>query len=175
MFDARHWASTGAVLDTCSSFTGPLALPMCRLRVLLSATTEFQTWCGAGDALTARDSIYVAGADSPVVPFAVVSYGPMWRMERVAGGAKDWFTNRGSLRVMFEAAVAAGDADGHEDAETTFLNDVGGIMSAALVLSGSDDYLSLTGAELDYGPVRSDEDETSDYYQARFAVTWGPS
>ncbi|HUV11133.1 MAG TPA: hypothetical protein VMX12_09150, partial [Acidimicrobiia bacterium] len=79
------------------------------------------------------------------------------------------------LRVLFEATIAAGDLASHEDAESAFLGDVGGIMSAALELSGSDEYISLSDLELDFGPARSDEDEGENYYQARFECSWGPS
>lgn len=148
---------------------------MCRVRNLLAATSEFQSWTGTADEAAAKERIYLAGADSVTRPFAVISHGSTWRMERIAGGARDWFANRGSLRVLFEATIAAGDVGDHEDAETAFLSNVGEIMTAALELSGSDAHISLDSAELDFGPSRSDEDEDEDIYQVRFGVAWGPS
>ena len=145
------------------------------MRELLANTTEFRTWSGVATVAAARDRIYLAGSDSVTRPFAVISHGTRWEARRYAGGARNWFLTTGSLRVLFEAAIAAGDLAEHEDAEGTFLTAVGGIMSAALELSGSDDYLSLEGVELDFGPARSDEDEGANYYQARFECSWGPS
>jgi hypothetical protein len=175
--DVLEAVATLLNIDFGTIFTGPLSIPMNALRVLIANTSEFQTWTGTGDADAAAGRIYLAGvdADDATRPFAVISHGARWEARRYAGGARNWFLTTGSLRVLFEAAIDAGDVDDHEDAESAFLGDVGGIMSAALDLSGSDDYLSLDTVELEFGPARSDEDEAEDYYQARFECVWGPT
>ena len=164
--------AAAAEADPCLLYTGPLALPMCLLRNLLASTSEFQTWVGAASTSEARDSIYLAGADSVTRPFALVAMGGSFEIGQIAGGARNWFRETGSLKVMFENAVAPGDADGHAAAEQTFLNDLSGIWNAALALAGSGTHLSIENLRLLEGPYRSDEDEQDDYYNAWFEVRW---
>ena len=118
-FSPKAEAST----DPCETWTGPLALPMCKLRHLLASTSAFQTWVGAGTTLEALDSIYIAGVDSrPTRPFVVIGIAE-FAFRRIAGGAADWFQSEGGLAVRFENDIDSGDVDDWEDAETAFLTE----------------------------------------------------
>ena len=143
---------------------------MCRLRHIIAATSEFQTWVGVSTTLDALDSIHIAGVTSPTRPFGLISIAD-FSFTRFAGGSRDWLRDEGTLRVLFEADIDSGNLTSQEAAENAFLTDVGEIMSAATDLSGSGTYLAIESVELE-DVTRSAEDEADDYYQARCLVRW---
>jgi hypothetical protein len=156
----------------CDTWTDDLSLPLCRTRLLLATTDEMQDWLGVDGVSAAIDEIYIAGADAPTRPFAVVSVEPgSFEKRRTAGGARNWFVPRGAVRVVFEADAGEGS---HETEAQEFGEDVGGIIDAALDLSGSDDHISIVGVRLASGPARSATDDPDDYYQAVFVLDWSP-
>jgi hypothetical protein len=177
--DRRHVAglyagiTTASEADPCSTWTGPLALPMCKLRHLLASTSAFQTWVGAGDTTTALDSIYVAGADSrPDRPFVVIGLAE-FAFRRIAGGSADWFRSEGALSVRFENDIDSGDVDDWEDAETAFLTDLAGVWSDAVDLSGSGAHISLDSIEL-ADVTRNHQDDDAEFYKAKYLIRWSP-
>ena len=116
--------------------TGPAALPLARLRELLSSSTTWQTWTASDDADEAAEDIYLvakrpdAGESwSELRPMAIVDYAESeaWRRTRDSemGQTDEW-----RFEVLFEADVPAEYADDLDEADLTLwmLNNVGAVL-----------------------------------------------
>jgi hypothetical protein len=161
--------------------SGAISLPLSHFRTLLSNSSNFQSWVGAADATEALNSIYLVAIDEPIAskrPFALVrqTQPGSVRHEAIAGGSVQQFLDSGALEVLFEAAVASGNAASHVDAEMAFTNDIGAFFSDMEALAGSGAYLTMTAWNIAAGPARAHPDESEsegDYYQMLIRVEWG--
>jgi hypothetical protein len=152
--------------------SGHFAVALTALRTLLAATTEFQTWVGAGSAEAAKASIHLSIAESPANPNVVLSLGST-RGRRDSGGARGYFLHDGELLARFKDDIAEGDVGDFEAAENAFLGQLDTVLRAALDLSGSDSHISLRRFTLRDDPVINHQDEDADTYEALCAAEWG--
>lgn len=159
---------------------GVLAAPLETLRRMVAASATFQSWTSSANATEAKTHVHlVAITDASAArPFAIVRYAEDadHREDASAWGATQLFIDQGSIELGFEADVADGDADSHEDAELAFVNDIGQIMEDVNDIAGTDDYLILRGWEVVRGPARahpSEEHSEGDYYQILLTVEYG--
>lgn len=170
--------------DGSTAASGPLALPAEYLRELLAQSLTWQGWCEAEGPEAVKDHIYkvaVPGSGAAVRskrPFALIDQGADWKLEKVAGGSKNYFLGSGDLLLMFEAEVPedlAGN-DKHDLAQDWFMNLVGLICDEMMALAGEGSYLAVTRFALQDGPSRSAKKvhhTEGDYFQVLFAVEWG--
>ena len=155
------------------------------LRTLVAASSTFQTWVGAEDAAAAKAHIYLVGVDPAGEGESLASKRPMAvvrhkvpadvEAEAVAGGARQHFTHRGALELLFEDTVATAQQSDHGDAELAFANHVDGVLSDMKALAGSGTYLNMIGHATLNGPARAHPDERAsegDYYQQSVEIEW---
>jgi len=156
-------ASWTAVLadELTATPSGPISLPLDHMRTLLANLAAMQDWLDVGSAAEALNSIYLVAVDDPVdapiaTPYAVVVQGERgcWSGRRTAGGAAARFAGSGVIDVLFQADVAASLS--YADAELTFTNSVGAILSEIDGVAGSNEYLNVTGMRVIWGPSRED-------------------
>ena len=155
--------------------SGPLSLPLDNLRTLLANCPSFQTWVGAADAAEALAAISLVAVETVERPLAIVMQAPGrgWASRQNAGGAANWFSQSGTLLILFEDDVEAEAIE--PDAELTFTNLVGAIISEMQDLAGSGGHLNVTSIAIKDGPSRSDfseKESTGDYYQVVLEVGW---
>jgi len=155
--------------------SGPLSLPLDNLRTLLANCQSFQEWVGADDAAEALAFISLVAKDTNERPLALAMQAPGrgWSAQQNAGGAANWFSSKGTLLLLLEDDVATEMAE--PDAELTFTNLVGDIISDIMELAGAGVYLNVTSIAIKDGPSRSffDEKESNgDYYQVVLEIGW---
>ena len=151
--------------------TGLLSLPFTNLQTLLANVGAFQEFVGAASASAALASIHLVAETPPERPFAMITYPPSAGWEGLG-----WrFQNSGRLELSFEDTVTPGLNS--RDAEVTFLNDIGEIVSGMQALYDVAGFLVLSGLDIIDGPVRAGkarEAADTDYYRIVLGVSWGP-
>lgn len=157
-----------------------MATAMENLKTLVAACPAFQTWVDADDATEAAAHVYLVALSAPVAarPFAMAREKEPadHRRPSIAGGSHQHFAEAGTLELLFEDAVAAGDADDHEDAELAFMAHVNAVVADMMALAGSGAYLIVRGITIVNGPARVHPDarqSDGDYYQVLLDVAWG--
>lgn len=153
--------------------TGILSAPLDALADLVAASATFQTWVGAANAAAAKPRVYRSARDGSggsgyTRPFALAvlpaEFGVMLTHGSFASGAMD---------VLFEADIASGDLDSHEDAGYEFANKIGAIIDEMMAASYGGGYLFVRKIEQVAPPARAENIEQSDYYQAWYRVHYG--
>jgi hypothetical protein len=141
---------------------------------LLSNVEAFQTWTGTANATAAAARIYIAGIDEGdyTRPCAIIATATGRAAEAFAGGGRDYHSNEGAVRAIFEADIAEGDVGDPEAEFREFGNSVGDILAGIEVLSGQGAYLHITGWRLEGKPQRAKDDE-GDIYQVSALFDWG--
>jgi len=158
--------------------TGMLSLPIENLRILLAASTTFQTLVNAGDAAAAKPYVYVDSIDESVSrPFALVS-DQAWNLSLVGQGAVNAFDEGGVLLLEIQAGVGdayeddgAGNNPGFE-----FRNTIGAIVEEMLDLAASGTYLDVSGVRFEVPPTRvlpETEAADEDFFAVRLQLQWG--
>ena len=154
------WTTYLAVESTATP-AGPISKPLANMQTLLANLAACQTWLDVADVTEALGKLYLVAADDPAddplpTPYAVVMQGERgcWAGRRTAGGAAARFAGSGVIDVLFVADVAASLS--YADAELTFTNEVGAILSEIDGVAGSNEYLNVTGMRVLWGPTRED-------------------
>jgi hypothetical protein len=126
------------------TIVGPLSKTLDRLEFLIASSPTFQTWVGAIDVPTARDSVFIVQeAGSPALPYALISQGDVWRLRRTqqGDGTTEPHTTDGSLSLTFK-----GPYTGDNDTEAEFY--FGDVVAEVLK-----DMMRLSADSITYLPV----------------------
>jgi len=153
--------------------TGVLSLSLYNLRVLVAASSTFQTWVGhSGDATSALAHVYRTSIDEDSItrPFAQVYHGTSWAFTDPATASEG--NAFGSYGLLFEGAVAAGDVDNDEAAETRFSNIIGAILEDMMDAQGRGGYLIVRQFRKFFGPDRTRISKINDAMLVAFEVDW---
>ena len=160
---------TGAGSDVTA--TGEMGLAATNLRDLLSMSSTFQTAVGAGDAETAKDSIFISEYFPDDAAF-VRPFGLIVRSgDRSESIGSTGFGSGGELELWFERAIHANyQADDQaENAELEFLNFVDGCIADCQALSGQSGYLLTRSWDPDE-PFRIQDEHI---FGIKIRVGWG--
>jgi hypothetical protein len=162
--------------------SGRFNVALLRLRAMVAASSNFQSWVGALSAEDALDSIFLhceegeSAALAALRPFALIHYGEKWESPMLAGGSKNFHLDEFSLELHFEADTEASLVDAPGDALTDFANQIGPIVDDILDLSGQSGYLAINNLSFTDGPPwRSDERSRheNDFCHVGFVVEFG--
>ncbi len=116
--------------------TGILAAPLAQLSLTLAASSPFQTWVAAADAVQAEQSIYlIAAPEDAVAPYCVIDFMDDFMRKRASLTTGMPFGGTGSLSLYFSADIDSLLSD--TDAAFTFLNPIGAIIEDLELLSGT--------------------------------------
>lgn len=161
--------------------SGMLSLPLHNLRVLVAASSTFQTWVSATSgtneqkAAAALARVYrtAKSEDEITRPFAMVWESDDWSWDSHASSSVG--SDSGALELAFEALVPDAHLDNDADAETDFNNSVGAILSemGSLANSSNGGYLIVRRIRKVFGPVRSKISEQHDCLFRVFGVDYG--
>jgi hypothetical protein len=157
--------------------SGIFSIQLSILRTMISQSTSFQTWTGTANATAALARIYFEAQDDASIarPFSLVFMGNEYVQQSIAGGASQVFQPSGQLVMMFEDAVAPGNAGSEADSYFAFANEIGDVIDDLLALGGTDSLLSFESIALTGGPSRSEKNDKvslGDIYTASFNVNW---
>lgn len=156
--------------------TGPISIPLSRLKTLLSKSTNFQTLVGVGTSAAALAFIDMVRKAAPDVAtgHGLVSHAPAgrWRAERGQQGTSAAFdVTSGQLRLTIRKAITQTDA---QDAELEFTNSLGAILTDLVNNSGAVANLQITAATL-VSLSRSDPDQKNsqgEIYMGEVDLDW---
>jgi len=144
-------------------------------RKLVASSTTFQTLVGfPADPTNAKTRVYLGRRTAVTRPFALIGSDGSWEYLDVGANPGDW--PRGELFLMFEIAVASGDAADPEASKTAFMNQCGKIVAEILANSIIGGYLIVRDIRRRWGPKRSHKREKNtegDYYQAGYGMLFG--
>lgn len=162
------------------------------LQTLLSQVAAWQTWTGSLDEVEAKARIFIGVEDEPNLaresagadihnltkPYALIKPSDEDEMaESVAGGTKDFFSNTGTLELLFVAPVPAADRSAGSSTElTNFATNLDLVTEGMKALSGTDGLFSFQKMVRNGSPLRSDDDEktTQGHYMfVWFNLEWG--
>lgn len=165
--------------------TGPLSLPLYRLREMLAASTAFQTLTGTANASAARARVHYMHTPAPTNgrEFSAAEYTASWPMvvidangtkrSAIAASPPDTYADGGEIWAMFEAVVAAGATPA--DVDLDFLNKVGAVVLDLEAGSSVGENLSIR--ETETGPlIQRQEDRanaTPNTIAVEMLIRWG--
>lgn len=161
--------------------SGPMSLPFSGAKTLLSNSSNFQTWVGAGNATAALASIHLihlAGTSVAAArPYALIMPGDFFEYTAIAGGAGFTFSQSGTLSVMFEDDIVSADIPNHDDAFFAFTNVIGEIVGDLASLSGISGALAVIQISVRMPPARNNKNEfdPGGYYQTTLDLKWDPA
>jgi hypothetical protein len=157
--------------------TGPISLPLARLKTLLSESTNFQTLAGVGSAAAALAFIDLVRKASPDVTTGHALIGQVpgggggLRFARIKQGSSASDPVEGRVRLTLRKAVTQSDA---ADAEFEFTNSLGAIVEDLIDNSGRPANLQITAIAL-VDLSRSDPDQEQSQgkiYKGDLDVIW---
>lgn len=105
--------------------TSRIAIIADKVRNLVAASTTFQTLVGAVDQAAALGRVYLAGRNTVIVPYALVTPSEF----SMTKDSAHWNGSREYI-ILFVGAISAAndDDDKHEDAWYAFANDFGAVV-----------------------------------------------
>ena len=136
--------------------SGPISIPVDRLRNIIKDSASFRTWTGTATAVLAKARAY---------PFAKPRSGVVWPHVVVGYLHRGWSTSipmreyvrEVNLFASFEAILLAAD---DQDATYTFMNAIGPVITDMWINAGdgTEDRLDVQEISLIDGPMWENED-----------------